>query len=124
MDMRRGWRRRSRIPGVEDRLWEQRAACGEDPDLFFSDDRHGPYEVFRKNQAAKRICAACPVKPQCREKVDRVEGPLPRSQWHGVWAEETPTERLRRRRRDRGGGESRGALPPPQGTLSAPTASG
>lgn len=87
---RRSWRKIGISPDRRARLWEQQALCGEDPDLFYS-------TVPAKIQAAKRICATCPVQARCREKADRVEAPLSRQNHWGVWAGETPVERFRRR---------------------------
>ncbi|RRR81740.1 WhiB family transcriptional regulator [Streptomyces sp. RP5T] len=44
--------------------WLCRAACvGEDPELFFPVGRQGP--ALRDIAAAKRVCARCPVAPEC-----------------------------------------------------------
>jgi WhiB family redox-sensing transcriptional regulator len=44
--------------------WRHRARCrGEDPELFFPTGTAGPVEA--QVQAAKAVCAACPVRGEC-----------------------------------------------------------
>jgi WhiB family redox-sensing transcriptional regulator len=44
--------------------WLRKAACaGEDPELFFPVGTSGP--VLRDVEAAKRVCARCPVTVEC-----------------------------------------------------------
>jgi hypothetical protein len=58
--------------GIPD--WHQHAACQEhDPELFFAD----PSDVHRI-QAAKRICAGCPVRSACLADVMAWEQPASR----------------------------------------------
>ncbi len=77
-----------------DRLWMVRAACSpSDAELFF------PAVISRgTTKEAKEICAGCPVIEQCRRGVDKLEAAQTFPYWHGVWAGETPLERLRHRR--------------------------
>ncbi|CAM5743581.1 Transcriptional regulator WhiB [Streptomyces alboniger] len=47
-----------------DMEWLRGAACvGEDPELFFPVGTTGP--ALRDIAAAKRVCARCPVTPEC-----------------------------------------------------------
>ncbi|MFI7468198.1 WhiB family transcriptional regulator [Nonomuraea sp. NPDC049646] len=67
--------------------WESRAACKNvDPDTFFL----AWYHTHRPDvQAAKAICASCPVLDQCRDYA------LIHPRWtsDGIWAGMTPSER-------------------------------
>lgn len=46
--------------------WLRRAACtDEDPELFFPVGTTGP--ALRDTEAAKRVCARCPVIAECLE---------------------------------------------------------
>jgi WhiB family redox-sensing transcriptional regulator len=63
--------------------WRQRAACrGVDPDIFYpaSDE---------EAEAAKAICAACPVREACLEYA------LANRERDGVWGGATERERRR-----------------------------
>ncbi|WP_442778027.1 WhiB family transcriptional regulator [Streptomyces echiniscabiei] len=77
--------------------WLRRAACvGEDPELFFPIGRKGP--AVRDTAAAKRVCAHCPVSPQC------LDWALRSGQTSGVWGGTCEDERaalLRTRERVR-----------------------
>lgn len=76
--------------------WRGRAACrGEDPELFFPvgrDDRDRP-----GIDAAKSVCARCPVCDDCLVYALRTRQP------EGIWGGRTTTERraLARQRRRR-----------------------
>lgn len=64
--------------------WRDAAACREvDPELFFANggDRKA------QERDAKRVCASCPVQPQC------LEWALANSQHIGVWGGMTEDER-------------------------------
>ncbi|KAF4406408.1 MULTISPECIES: WhiB family transcriptional regulator [Streptomyces] len=75
--------------------WRQRAACRDaDPDLFFPIGTTGP--ALRQEEAAKAVCADCPVARQCLEWAMEV------GQESGVWGGRTESERRQLRRRDRG----------------------
>jgi WhiB family redox-sensing transcriptional regulator len=65
--------------------WQRSAACvGADLDLFFP-------ELPGEAEEAKRICAGCPVKPEClRHAVNSPE--------HGIWAGTDEDERRGLRR--------------------------
>lgn len=90
------------MPTDPDPKWRDRARCRgeEDPDLFFPTDftrRHEP-----QIDAAKRVCAGCPVRDRCREEALADEGGRDQSNRHGILGGLTPGERLAiyHRRRD------------------------
>ena len=71
--------------------WLQRAACThEDPELFFPVGTSGP--AVRDEEAAKRICARCPVASECLAWALRTR------QTSGVWGGTGEKERARLRR--------------------------
>jgi len=72
--------------------WHDRARCAEvDPEIFFP-------EKGQSQRAARRICAACPVREPCLEYA------LETSQAHGIWGGTGEGER-RRIKRQRQEGE-------------------
>ncbi|MFG2619557.1 WhiB family transcriptional regulator [Streptomyces sp. NPDC048507] len=82
----------SRQPGAGPRhwQWQARAACrGLGPGRFFhpagerGDDREG------RDEAAKRVCAGCPVRTACLEHALSTREPF------GVWGGLTEEERRR-----------------------------
>jgi len=79
-------------PSRDDPLdWMASAACvGVPTDVFFP-------ERGRSYATAKRICAGCAVIQECRDATDRIEGALRIVDVNGVFAGETPGQRLRRR---------------------------
>ncbi|WP_082015074.1 WhiB family transcriptional regulator [Streptacidiphilus jiangxiensis] len=99
------------LPGATEQAWQwqERAACvGLDTRLFFhpSGERGEGYEA--REQAAKDVCAACPVLRQCRDYALDAWEP------YGVWGglgEHERLDLLRRRRaaRSRRGHEKRRA---------------
>ncbi|WP_412078988.1 WhiB family transcriptional regulator [Streptomyces xanthophaeus] len=67
--------------------WTGQAACGTtDPELWFSTKEQHIAE-------AKAICAECPVRRQCADRADQLEGNLSHSYRHGIWAGEDTHER-------------------------------
>lgn len=44
--------------------WRALAVCVDSPELFFKDDEEGEWEDI---QAAKAMCAGCPVESQCKD---------------------------------------------------------
>ena len=48
-------------------LWMDHALCADaDPDLFFPpDDEDAPVSAYAQTLAAKKVCAACPVRAEC-----------------------------------------------------------
>lgn len=80
----------SRLPGPVMDLWEwqyQGACRSADPDLFFHPEGERGSARRRRDEAAKAICATCPVIDQCREHSLRVREP------YGVWGGLTEDER-------------------------------
>lgn len=76
--------------------WQDRAACREsDSDLFFEPDNEWPVVRVRREQAAKKVCAACPVRADCLRFAE--SGP----EVFGVWGGTTQRERASRKRRRR-----------------------
>lgn len=72
----------SRLPGPIMDLWEwqYQGACRETgPELFFHPEGERGGTRRRRDEAAKAICATCPVIQQCREHALRVREP------YGVW---------------------------------------
>ena len=62
--------------------WERFAACcgGEDSSLFFGPNRFEPkHERDAREDAAKAICATCPVQQPCRTYA------LAAGELYGVW---------------------------------------
>jgi len=81
--------------------WRSRAACDQSTlELFFVPDDVPAREARRREQAAKRVCAGCPVRGQClRYALDAGER-------YGVWGGLTAAER--------------GQVPPPARTSRGP----
>lgn len=66
--------------------WTAQAACrGEYPDLFYPPHGTRGRELWKLEEAAKQVCADCPVITQCRD--------AGRSERYGVWGGLTPAER-------------------------------
>ncbi|MFI5735861.1 WhiB family transcriptional regulator [Kribbella sp. NPDC051587] len=66
--------------------WILAAACREeDPELFFPIGTTGP--SLLQAEAAKRVCARCPVQPDC------LDWALETGQDAGIWGGTTDTER-------------------------------
>jgi WhiB family redox-sensing transcriptional regulator len=81
-----------RLPGPVADIWDwqRRGACrGRDSAQFFHPDGERGSSRARREQAAKRVCAACPVRPECAAHALLVQEP------YGVWGGLTETERLR-----------------------------
>ncbi|MCM3660761.1 WhiB family transcriptional regulator [Georgenia satyanarayanai] len=72
----------SRLPGPVMDLWEwqYQGKCREaDPNLFFHPEGERGGTRRRRDEAAKAVCAECPVIQQCREHALKVREP------YGVW---------------------------------------
>ncbi|MFB8101319.1 WhiB family transcriptional regulator [Streptomyces sp. NPDC056007] len=70
------------------------AVCATtDPELW-----HGMGGELTK---AKKICAACPVRPQCEEYGRELEGDASHGYRHGVWGGTDAKTRTRRRKQAR-----------------------
>ena len=77
--------------------WQERAACRDaDIGLFFGREGERQSERERRERAAKRICARCPVREACLEQAVRV--PENYGGWGGYTEAERASERRRRRR--------------------------
>ncbi|HSK28010.1 MAG TPA: WhiB family transcriptional regulator [Jiangellales bacterium] len=80
----------SRLPGPVADIWEwqlQGACRSADPDLFFHPEgERGPRKT-RRDEAARSICAGCPVLAQCRSHALAVREP------YGVWGGLTEDDR-------------------------------
>jgi WhiB family redox-sensing transcriptional regulator len=80
----------SRLPGPNADIWnwQLEGACrGEDPALFFHPEgERGPLRAERE-EAAKSICARCPVVTQCATHAVAVREP------YGVWGGLTEEDR-------------------------------
>ena len=80
----------SRLPGPVMDLWEWQydGACREaDPTLFFHPEGERGSARRRRAEAAKAVCATCPVLQQCREHALTVREP------YGVWGGMSEDER-------------------------------
>jgi len=77
------------LPPAERPKWQQSAACRGKTEMFFP-DRTATHQDVRD---AKRICAACPVRAECREYGLT-------SRW-GIWGglDEKERRELKRQRR-------------------------
>ena len=83
--------------------WQERAACRDyDKELFFDSDNERGELRARREKAAKKVCAACPVQAECLRFAE--SGP----EVFGVWGGTTQRERTARRKRRR-----RAGAPPP-----------
>ena len=71
---------RTPLPIVEDWEWQYQGACRDLPtEMFFHPDgERGPRRRNREN-AAKAICATCPVIEQCRSHALAMQEP------YGIW---------------------------------------
>src|SRR6478609_3206965 len=80
----------SRLPGPVMDLWEWQfeGACRDaDQDLFFHPEGERGSARRRRAEAAKAICATCPVLKECREQSLAVREP------YGVWGGLSEDER-------------------------------
>lgn len=83
--------------------WQEHAACRDyDMELFFEADNERGELRARREEAAKQVCASCPVRAECLRFAE--SGP----EVFGVWGGTTQRERTVRRRRRR-----RTGAPPP-----------
>lgn len=72
------------------------APCRHDPDLWFDWGLPGTPGYIERPTEAKRRCMACPLLTACRAVADEHEGHRTTNLF-GIWAAETPAERLERR---------------------------
>ena len=80
----------SRLPGPVADVWEwqYQGACRRvDPAVFFHPEGERGPARRRRDEAAKAVCASCPVMRECREHALTVREP------YGVWGGMTEQER-------------------------------
>ncbi len=80
----------TRLPGPVMELWEwqyQGLCRSADPDIFFHPEGERGGTRRRRDEAAKAMCAVCPVLEACREHALKVQEP------YGVWGGLTEDER-------------------------------
>ncbi|WP_431784572.1 WhiB family transcriptional regulator [Streptomyces chumphonensis] len=79
--------------------WHSEAVCRRDEaGLFFAPSKEPTAERLAREQAAKSVCARCPVLVECREHA--LLQPEPYGVWGGLTAAERRVVLARRRRRD------------------------
>jgi WhiB family redox-sensing transcriptional regulator len=76
-------------PIASDWEWQESAACRELPSemFFYTDGERGPRRKNREN-AAKAVCASCPVIQACRKQALELAEP------YGIWGGLTEEDRL------------------------------
>jgi WhiB family transcriptional regulator, redox-sensing transcriptional regulator len=91
--------RRASARGDEAGPWHSEAVCRRDEaGLFFAPSKEPTASRLSREQAAKRVCARCPVMVECREHA--LELPEPYGVWGGLTAAERRVVLARRRRRE------------------------
>jgi WhiB family redox-sensing transcriptional regulator len=88
-------------PAREDQAgpWHSEAVCRRDEaGLFFAPSKEPTAARLSREEAAKRVCARCPVMVECREHA--LVQPEPYGVWGGLTAAERRVVLARRRRRD------------------------
>ncbi|WP_329455875.1 WhiB family transcriptional regulator [Streptomyces sp. NBC_01497] len=79
--------------------WHSEAVCRRDEaGLFFAPSKEPTAARLSREEAAKRVCARCPVMVECREHA--LVQPEPYGVWGGLTAAERRVVLARRRRRD------------------------
>nr|WP_206322207.1 WhiB family transcriptional regulator [Streptomyces sp. HNM0575] len=83
----------------EEGPWHSEAVCRRDEaGLFFAPSKEPTAARLSREQAAKRVCARCPVMIECREHA--LVLPEPYGVWGGLTAAERRVALARRRRRE------------------------
>ncbi|MFD9437073.1 WhiB family transcriptional regulator [Streptomyces sp. NPDC060002] len=83
----------------QDAPWHTEAVCRRDEaGLFFAPSKEPTAARLSREEAAKRVCARCPVMVECREHA--LLQPEPYGVWGGLTAAERRVALARRRRRD------------------------
>ncbi|MDI3419472.1 WhiB family transcriptional regulator [Streptomyces luteolus] len=83
----------------QDVPWHSDAVCRRDEaGLFFAPSKEPTAARLAREEAAKRVCARCPVMVECREHA--LLQPEPYGVWGGLTAAERRVVLARRRRRD------------------------
>jgi WhiB family redox-sensing transcriptional regulator len=77
--------------------WADRGACTALPDLFYNAEDEPKGVRRRKEAAAKKLCAGCPVLAECRAHA------MANRELYGVWGGLTESERHRLAGRQRTG---------------------
>ncbi|WP_327353709.1 WhiB family transcriptional regulator [Streptomyces sp. NBC_01304] len=86
-------------PRDRDVPWHADAVCRRDEaGLFFAPSKEPTAARLSREEAAKRVCARCPVMVECREHA--LLQPEPYGVWGGLTAAERRVVLARRRRRD------------------------
>jgi WhiB family redox-sensing transcriptional regulator len=79
--------------------WHSDAVCRRDEaGLFFAPSKEPTAARLSREEAAKRVCARCPVMVECREHA--LLQPEPYGVWGGLTAAERRVVLARRRRRE------------------------
>jgi WhiB family redox-sensing transcriptional regulator len=79
--------------------WHSEAACRSDEaGLFFAPSKEPTAARLSREEAAKQVCARCPVMLECREHA--LLQPEPYGVWGGMTAAERRVVLARRRRRE------------------------
>ncbi|ASY34803.1 putative WhiB-family transcriptional regulator [Streptomyces sp. Tu6071] len=85
-------------PRDKDTPWHAEAVCRRDEaGLFFAPSKEPTAARLSREDAAKRVCADCPVRVECREHA--LVQPEPYGVWGGLTAAERRVLLARRRRR-------------------------
>lgn len=83
----------------QDTPWHTEAVCRRDEAvLFFAPSKEPTAARLSREEAAKRVCARCPVMVECREHA--LVQPEPYGVWGGLTAAERRVVLARRRRRE------------------------
>ena len=83
----------------QDAPWHTEAVCRRDEaGLFFAPSKEPTAARLSREEAAKRVCARCPVMVECREHA--LLQPEPYGVWGGLTAAERRVVLARRRRRE------------------------
>ncbi|MFJ7206158.1 WhiB family transcriptional regulator [Streptomyces sp. NPDC098789] len=80
----------SHLPGRAEHhwIWQMKAACrGVGSEVFFHPEGERGQERAEREETAKTVCAACPVRARCLEHALRVAEP------YGVWGGLSEKER-------------------------------
>ena len=84
---------------TDDAPWHTEAVCRRDEaGLFFAPSKEPTAARLSREEAAKRVCARCPVMVECREHA--LLQPEPYGVWGGLTAAERRVVLARRRRHD------------------------
>lgn len=90
----------ARVPARDEAgPWHSEAVCRRDEaGLFFAPSKEPTAARLAREEAAKRVCARCPVMVECREHA--LLQPEPYGVWGGLTAAERRVVLTRRRRRE------------------------